>query len=200
MKRILLFIIPLMLLSACASHKPVVVQMPRPMPATILSDSDRESVRYDENIKAYYIGRYIDPADGLVMHEAHTIYRVETTAKWNLHPNAPVMLPGGPVVSIVDTAYKAGPLTPEVAAEVEKQKAATQALITQSQRMGFIINQLKNVLPATAQVAQENDQLKAEMAATQIRLEMLENQFRQAQAQATFSPPTIPSGKGTNDW
>jgi hypothetical protein len=200
MKRILLFVVPLVLLSACASRKPVIVQMPLPMPETMLDDSDRESVRYDENVKAYYIGRYVDPNDGLVMHEAHTVYRVETTAKWNLHPNNPAILPGGPVVGIVDTAYKAGPLTPEVAAEVEKQKAATQALLTQSQRMSFIINQLANVIPATTQVAQENDQLKAEMAATQTRLEILEDQFRQAQAQATFSPPTIPSGKGTNDW
>ena len=79
MKRILIFI-PLILLSACASNKPVVVQMPRSVPGTILTTDDMESVRYGENLKACSFGRYVDPNDGLVMHEAHTVYRVETTA------------------------------------------------------------------------------------------------------------------------
>ena len=52
------------------------------------------------------------------MHEAHTVFRVETTAKWNLHPNMPVNVPGGPVVGIIDPAHKDSPLTPEVVAEV----------------------------------------------------------------------------------
>jgi hypothetical protein len=51
MKRILIFI-PLILLSACASNKPVVVQMPRSVPGTILTTDDMESVRYGENLKA----------------------------------------------------------------------------------------------------------------------------------------------------
>ena len=134
MKRIFI-IIPLIFLSACASNKPVVVQMPRFVPGTTLATDDMESVRYGENLKAYSFGRYIDPNDGLVMHEAHTVYRVETTAKWNLHPNAPANVPGGPVIGIIDPAHKDSPLTPEVVAEVDRQKAATTALIVQGQRM-----------------------------------------------------------------
>ena len=80
MKPILIFI-PLIFLSACASKKPVIVQMPPAVSGTILETEDMESVRYGENLKAYSIGRYVDPNDGLVMHEAHTVYRVETTAK-----------------------------------------------------------------------------------------------------------------------
>ena len=58
--------------------------MPPAVSGTTLATEDMESVRYGENLKAYSIGRYVDPNDGLVMHEAHTVYRVETTAKWNL--------------------------------------------------------------------------------------------------------------------
>ena len=199
MKRILIFI-PLIFLSACASNKPVIVQMPPAVSGTILETEDMESVRYGENLKAYSIGRYVDPNDGLVMHEAHTLYRVVTTAKWNLHPNAPVNVPGGPVIGIIDPAHKDSPLTPEVVAEVDRQKAATMALIVQGQRMNQALNQLSKILPVTAQVAQENAQLKNEVTTTEKRLDALEDQFRQAQTEAPFTAPVTPSVKGTNDW
>ncbi|MGH7989864.1 MAG: hypothetical protein ACREDS_06745, partial [Limisphaerales bacterium] len=113
--------------------------MPPAVSGMTLTTGDMESVRYGENMKAYLIGRYVDPNNGLVMHEAHTIYRVETTAKWNLHPDvypyAPGNLPGGPVIGIIDPAHEDSPTTPEIVAEVDRQKAATQTLIAQSQRM-----------------------------------------------------------------
>ena len=199
MKRILIFI-PLILLSACASNKPVVVQMPRSVPGTILTTDDMESVRYGENLKAYSFGRYVDPNDGLVMHEAHTVYRVETTAKWNLHPNAPVTVPGGPVIGIIDPAHKDSPLTPEVVAEVDRQKAATMTLIVQGQRMNQALNQLSQTLSASAQVAVENVQLKNEVTTAEKRLDTLEEEFRKAQTEARFTAPATPSVKGTNDW
>jgi putative SOS response-associated peptidase YedK len=40
------------------------------------------------------------------------------------HPNAPVTVPGGPVVGIIDPANKDCPVTPEIVAEVDRQKAA----------------------------------------------------------------------------
>lgn len=207
MKQIFIFI-PLIFLSACASKKPVVVKMPPAVSGNTLTTADMESVRYSENMKAYPVGRYIDPNDGLVMHEAHTIYRVETTAKWNLHPDvypyAPGNLPGGPVVGIIDPAHKDIPSTPEIAAEVGRQKAATQALITQNQRMNRALNQLSKILPVTSQVAKENARLKAQSLATERRLELLEDQFRKQQTQqqtiSEFIPPATPSVKGTNDW
>lgn len=207
MKRLFIFI-PLIFLSACATKKPVVVKMPPAVSGTALTTADMESVRYGENMKAYPVGRYVDPNNGLVMHEAHTIYRVETTAKWNLHPDvypyAPGNLPGGPVVGIIDPAHKDSPITPEIVAEVERQKAATEALIAQSQRMNQSLNQLSKILPVTSQVAEENAQLKAQALATGRRLEILEDQFRKQQtqqpAETEFTPPVTPSVKGTNDW
>jgi hypothetical protein len=125
---------------------------------------------------------------------------VETTAKWNLHPNAPATVPGGPAVGIIDTAHKDSPMTPEVVAEVDRQKAATLALIAQGQRMNQTLSQLSNTLSATAQISLENTQLKSEAAATEKRLEVLEEQVRQAQTEAPFTTPTTPSGSGTNGW
>ena len=55
-------------------------------------------------------------------------------------------------------------------------------------------------LSATAQVAQENVQLKSEVSTTEKRLDALEEDFRKAQTEAPFTAPTTPSVKGTNDW
>jgi hypothetical protein len=199
MKQILFFI-PLILLSACASKKPVIVQMPRSVPGTMLATDEMESVRYGENLKGYPVGRYIDPNDDLMMHEAHTVYRVETTAKWNLHPNALVAVPGGPVVGIIDSAHKDSLLTPEIVAEVDRQKIATTALMMQGQRMNQALNQLAQTLSATAQVSTQSVQIKSELNLTEKRLDALEEDFRKAQTEAPFTRPATPSVKGTNDW
>jgi hypothetical protein len=205
MKRILFFL-PLIFLSACASKKSAVVPMPRVVSApSPTATADLESVRYGENLKAYSFGRYIDPNDGWVMHEAHTVYRVETTAKWNLHPSAsknrPALpVPGGPVIGIVDPAHRASPVTPEVVAEVNRQKAATTALMAQGEHMNHAVSQISQTLSLTAQVAAENVRLKNEAVLTEKRLAALEADFRKTQTEATFTKPATPSVKETNDW
>jgi hypothetical protein len=199
MKQIVI-LIPLLFLPACATKKPVIVRMPHSVPGTTLPSDDMESVRYSENLKAYPVGRYVDPNNGLVMHEAHTVYRVETTAKWNLHPNGPASVPVGPVVGIVDPARKESPVTAEVAAEVNRQKAATRALIAQGARMNQALNQLSQSVSISKQVSEENAQLKTAVSTTAQRLEALEQAFRQKQSEATFTTPSVPPKQGTNDW
>ena len=174
--------------------------MPPSVPGTMLATGDMESVRYGENVKAYSLGRYIDPNDGLMMHEAHTIYRVETTAKWNLHPNEPVNVPGGSAIGIIDPAHNDSPLTPEIAAEVSRQKAATQALLEQGQRMNNLVNRLSKTLPVTKQIAVDNVRLQYEVTIAQKRLDALEEEFRRTQTEDSFTTSPTPSAKETNDW
>jgi hypothetical protein len=201
MKKILIFI-PLLLLPACATKRPakaVVVPMPRSVPGTSLSPEQSESVRYGENLKAYPMGRYVDPNDPLVMHEAHTVYRVETTAQWNLHPNGPANVPSGPVVGIIDPAHKDCPVTAEVAAEVGRQKTATQALLSQNARMNDAVKQLSQSTAVTKQIVEDNLRLQNQITTTQKRLDALEEQFRKQPAEPLSTDPTsLP--KGTNDW
>jgi hypothetical protein len=193
-------LIPLILLAACANKKPVVVPMPRVVSALSPIAADLDSVRYGENLKAYSFGRYVDPNDGFVMHEAHTVYRVETTAKWNLHPNVLVSVPGGPVVGIIDSAHKNSPITPEIIAEMNRQKTATAMLLEQGERVDQTINQLSKTISSTAQIASENVRLKDELTTTERRLAILEADFRKPPTEATFTKPVIPSVKGTNVW
>jgi hypothetical protein len=174
-----IYLIPLLLLSACASNrKPTVLNMHPIIPGTTLPGDGIESVRYSENIKAYNVGRYVDPNSRLVMHERHVVYRVETTAKWNLHPNAPATVALGPAVQIIDPARKDGPTTAEVIAEVNRQKAATQTVIDQGKRLSDTLTQISSTLDASKQVAEQNRQLKTEIDLTKQRLDLLEAEIR----------------------
>ena len=189
-------LIPLLLLSACASHrKPTVLNMPRPVPGTTLPSDDIESVRYEENIKAYNVGRYVDPNNVLAMHERHVVYRVETTAKWNLHPNAPATVALGPAVQIIDPARKDGPTTPEIIAEVNRQKAATQTVIDQGKRLNDTLAQMATALDAGKQAAEQNRRFKKELDATKQRLDLLEAEIRnrQKESPAPSGTPETPN-------
>jgi hypothetical protein len=188
-----LILIPVMLLPACATKKPVIVHMQHEVPGTIIPAEDMESIRYGENLKGYTVGRYIEPNDSLVMHERHTVYRVETTAKWNLHPNPAVAVPMGPVGRIVDPAHREPPVNAEIISEVNRQKAITQAIMAQDQKMGRALDQLSTVVKVNQQMAQENMQLQQEMTTTAKRMDALESQLREQ--------PTISgTSSETNGW
>jgi len=194
-----IYLIPLLLLSACASNRnPTVLNMPRAITGTTLPTESIESVRYSENLKAYNVGRYIDPNSQLLMHERHVVYRVETTAKWNLHPNAPAAVAFGPAMQIIDPARKDGPTTAEVIAEVNRQKEATQTVIDQGKRLNDTLAQISSALDASKQVAEQNRQLKTEIDLTKQRLDLLETEIR-SQQQANPAQRRIP--ENTNqDW
>ncbi len=125
-----------------------------------------------------------------VMHERHVVYRVETTAKWNLRPNAPATVALGPAVQIIDPAYKDGPTTPEVIAEVNRQKAATQTVIEQGRRLNDTLTQISTALDASKQVAEQNRQLKTELDLTKQRLDLLETEIRNQQKESPASSGT----------
>lgn len=97
MMKTVIILLTVSLLSGCASNRaPSVGVRARTVPGTTLPSEGIESVRYAENLKAYPLARYIDPNNRRLMHEAHTIYRVETTPKWNLHSEQLATIERGP--------------------------------------------------------------------------------------------------------
>lgn len=187
------FLIPLAILAGCSS--PRVVQMP-PQPNTAFSPEQAESVRYAETVKAYPIGRYIDPNNGLIMHEAHTIYRVETTARWNLHPDASANASLGPPVALIDSAKYNAPVNAEIIAEVFKQKMATEALLQRNGEFDQSLSQMARAVQAIHQLDGQNLQLQQELSMTERRLDALEDQLRNKPADSFGINENI----NTNQW
>ncbi len=177
-RSLLLFCIPA-LLASCASHHSTRVRMtPTFVPGNSLPSAGLESVRYAENIKAYPMSRYIDPSNRLVMHEGHTIYRVETTPHWNLHPNAPVAVPLGPVRAR-SSSRSASPVNEELVMEINRQKAATRTLIQGTTDVSTKLDELSQSIEKTRQLARETEQLKQQVDTTSQRMQALEQELRQ---------------------
>ena len=67
------------------------------MPARIagmnIPEDDIERVRYGEDVKAYTVGRYVDPTDPTIMYEKNVLYRIEESPRWNLRPNTEFLPP-----------------------------------------------------------------------------------------------------------
>lgn len=182
------------LLAGCATHPKAVVvpPLPRDVPGTTLPSEGIESVRYAENIKAYPLNRYVDPSNRGLMHEGHTIYRVETSARWNLRPNQPVAVPLGPRVAVVrNPAAHPGPLPGELTAELSRQKEATRTVVAQGERLSGSIDRLQNALSQTAEMAQQQRAMQAELTRAQGRIEQLEKDRQErAAAGGTVDVPT----------
>jgi len=186
MHRAILISLPFLLV-ACATKPSRLVDMTAlSVPGTTLPSDGIESVRYAENIKTYPLGRYVDPNNSRIMHEGHSIYRVEKTAKWNLHPNEPVSMPLGPVTHARDSARTASPIGDELVAELNRQKEATKTVIQGGQVVSQKLGELTTALQKTQQVAVQNAQLKQEVNTTKQRLDALEEELRKQ------PPPTAP--------
>jgi hypothetical protein len=200
MKRALLISLPFILVACVTKPARIVDMTARSVPGTTLPSDAIESVRYAENIKTYPLGRYVDPNNSRIMHESHSIYRVETTPKWNLRPNAPVAVPLGPTVNVRDSARHSAAVGDELVAELNRQKEATKAVIQGGQVVSQKLGDLASSLQQTRQIAAQNAQLKQEVITAKQRLDALEEELRAKQRTERIAQPTEPPKGDKGDW
>ena len=199
MKLALLIPLPF-LLAACATKTPCVVDMnSRAVPGTTLLSEGVESVRYAENLKTYPLGRYVDPNNSRIMHEGHSIYRVESTAKWNLHPNEPVFMPLDPI-HVRDSARTTAPIGDELIAQLNQQKEATKAVMQGGQAVSQKLGELAGKLQQTQEIAAQNSLLKQEVNTAKQRLDALEDELRKQQRAVRAPQPTDRPKDDKTDW
>lgn len=200
MKLPFLILLPLLLAACATKHAAVVRVHPYAVPGTTLPSDGIESIRYAENMKAYPLGRYIDPNNSRIMHEGHTVYRVETTAKWNLHPNQPVVVPLGPATRVRDVSQATAPLRDELTMELNRQRQVTQSVITSGQTVSEKLQQLASSIEQTRHLAEQNAQLQQEMNTTTQRIGALEEELRRKQrAERTTAPAATPKDENS-EW
>ena len=170
------YLVPLLFLSAC-STAPKLALHPQQSPPM-----DNAAVRYPEVVRAYHIGRYVDPSDDLVMHEQHAVYRVEENTRWNFHPG----LADGNLLALPprDAAFAPAPVNDAILAEVNSQKFATVQIMMQARTLSAALAQFQAALQQTKTNIQETAILRASVDDMKQRLAALET----AQGQ----PPTPP--------
>ena len=185
MKPFFLAIPVAMLLASCAS-KPAqrIVPVTPEMSGRTLKRGETASVRHAEVIKAYPVGRYVEPRKRGVMHEAHTIYRVESSPKWNLtRPSGPPTIPAP-----ATTAPK--PSGSELTVELNRQRQATQAVIQGGQVVSDKLTEMTAALQQNRVLAEQNAAMHKELQNTRQRLETLEAEMRARLPNASPTAPT----------
>jgi hypothetical protein len=161
-----LLLLPIIFLSACSStHQHQSVLRAKPVGRLVNSNG----LRTEDQLKEYRFGRYVDARDPLVMHEGHPVYRVETSAHWDLRPNDKSPLPRRDIVQSPSVSANDA-----VVAEVNKQRAATQAFTEQTATLNQRLNELGQAVAQTKEVAEQNLALKRDVAALRQQLDAVE--------------------------
>lgn len=167
-------------LASCASRVPVGTAPLPPSPtrpSTVhhqyLEASDQKRVRHPEFVKTYHLGRR--PAKGgRVMHEAHQVYQLEKSPRWNLLRNNPRLRSLGPVDSLRDSAYRPLPQSNQLRAEQQRQRELTQELETArevtTQQLEAVKTRLAGQDSSATVIARLSKELKQERQ-TRLRLE-----------------------------
>jgi hypothetical protein len=173
------------ILAAC-QHPPrfQVITVPAP---TVLPTDQGQSVWFPDQIAPYSVGRYVDPRDHNVVHEAHTIYRREQTSRPNLSPPEALVFP--PVASR-SASNVTVMLRDALSAELNQQRAASRALIEQAQALDKYVRQLNAQTQDFREALQESARVRAQLQAISNRLEILEGQLR-ASPPLSSGPPAF---------
>lgn len=157
---------------------------------------EREAVQHPSFLKAYPLGRYVDPNDSSVMHESHVIYVEEQPTAWNLLSNRRVYVPLGPQAAPPDAARAPDPTTDELRREIDAQRKASRALTNQAGRILEAQSQLSAVVPLVRQSVEQSVALQQQQRVMEERMRLLEEGLRpSARVAGTTNPPpaVVPS-------
>jgi hypothetical protein len=178
-----LALIPLVLVASCASRPQVVVR-PLPPPAV----DPVESVRYGEVVRAYHVGRYVDPNYPETMHEQHPVYRIEVSARWNLHPgplNTANLLNPPP-----DAAFAPPPTNDVLIAEMNRQRETTARVMLEAAKLAQSYGELEALFAEMRTVARNSALLSVRLATNEQRVVEFGRELQR------LSTPPLPA---TND-
>jgi hypothetical protein len=199
MKLIYLFI-PFLFLGCCAQRPLAETQPadpPATVPGTVLSLPDADDVRNREALKEYPTGRYEDPNDPSVMHEAHVLYRAEQPPSWNLNPTGDTGVPLGPTVAVTNPAKETAAMAGELEQKVQQQNQLLQTTFEQNQQLSEELKKLQDEVAKTHQIVVVNEALQKQVADLQVQLTKLQQQLA---ALSHPTPPAVPKPAEQKSW
>ncbi|MBL9170592.1 MAG: hypothetical protein JNN07_22865 [Verrucomicrobiales bacterium] len=141
--------LPLLALTGCMNSKPPTFVV-REVPVAVSSTNSLHRLRYPSTYRAISVGRRPDPANPDILHDSYVLYIRDQPERWNLRPSEHQLdLPGAPRPA----AEVPLPLDEQLRLELRKQKAATQAVEEQSQRLQMVTESIPPLVRSTATIA-----------------------------------------------
>lgn len=181
-----LALIPLVFVASCTS-RPQVVLRPLPPPPV----EPVETVRYGEVVRAYHVGRYVDPNHPETMHEQHPVYRIEVSARWNLHPgplNTASLLNPPP-----DAAFAPPPTNDVLIAEMNRQRETTARVMLEAAKLAQSYGELQAVLGEMKNVARNNALLSVRVATNEQRVAEFAHELRKLSELPSAATNEVPA-------
>jgi hypothetical protein len=188
--------------AARANREPeTIVVAPIQVPGMDLPQEDARRIRSGENIRPYYVGRYIDPQDRTVMYEYNTVYRVEHEPQWNKAPRPVNTLPSGqPTRFIPDMQSQA--LITEFKQDMNTLEKASTILNQSAQKTAEAQKELARATKETAEArrvidAQERkiDALGASQSSSAKTQEALRERLAELESQLADTRKAIEEAK-----
>lgn len=180
--------IPLVFVASCASHpRPQVTFSALPSPAV----ERVESARYGDVIRAYHVGRYVDPNHPETMQEQHPVYRIEASARWNLHPGLPNT--GNTLNPPPDAAFSQPPTSDALQAEMNRQREATERVMQEAARLEQFYAEFQKVVSEMKNVARNNVLMNARLAKTEQRVAEFEKEIQKPGTSPSLTTNEIPA-------
>ena len=178
-------IVPVVLLVGCSSPKPPPVLGVRPLPPEA---APQESLRSPEVVRAYQMGRYVDPNQGAILHERHPIYRIEAGPRWNLRAPLGNSLPPVALDPPRDSALSPIPLQDELRAEIHHQRNVSATVAYKAVQLTSAFEQLQSALKASAAAAQGQAFLVAQVGELEHQMQALQEQIQHLLEQSASAP------------
>lgn len=178
----------LLALAGCSSSRqqsppPVLLLLPSRLPPEC-----RANVWHPDELAPYAVGRYLDPSDRNVLHEAHTVYRRERASRPNLTPPTTTVIPPGQAAATSAT-NAALIFRDALAAELNQQRATSQAIIEQSQQLQQKVRAFNDSAQSLRDSADETARIRTQWQTLTSRLDRLERRVSEAEMHAPPAPP-----------
>ncbi len=179
-----------------SAAKPQEIQVERQivMPASVagsnIPEEDLDRIRYGEDMKAYVVGRYIDPSDSSIMYEKNVLYRVEESPQWNLRPNTEIRPPVGKTPREPPTLQKI--VESELRSELERQRRFSESLILQT---GKAAEAVEKAVAGMKRIEEQNSMLVRRISELERQMGEIDAKIREIEAERTIENLKKEAGK-----
>jgi hypothetical protein len=150
---------------------------------------DASRVRLPEQVHAYEIGR-LPSRDRREMHEAHTVYRVEQTERWDQRLPATPMSSHGVLLGIREPSHDPVPKDQVVASERRRQAELTKQIQERAAMLKVKGDQIEAFLASApdknktiAELQKANEMKEKELAALKNEANQLKEDLKQIEEQ-----------------
>jgi hypothetical protein len=140
---------------------------------------DASRVRMPEEVHSYEVGR-LPSRDRREMHEAHTVYRVEQTARWDQRLPATPMASRGVVLGIREPSHNPVPKDQIIADERKRQAELTAQLQERITLLDTRRQQIEAFLASEPDKNKTIAELQAQKAKSEKELADLKDEYRKA--------------------